>query len=48
MEWLKPVYNFFDGFTSVGIPWEINRIRLAFDRTTEEYTKGIAKSRYSK
>jgi len=39
LEWLKPIFNFWDGVTSVGIPWEITRTRHAFGRTIEEYKK---------
>jgi len=48
LEWLKPIFNFWDGITSVGIPWEITRTRHAFGRTIEEYTKaGSLSSQFS-
>lgn len=38
-EWLRPLYNFGDGVTSVGSPWEIHRTKLPFGRVVDEYIK---------
>jgi hypothetical protein len=47
LEWLRPLYNFWDGTTSVGIPWEITRFKIDFARTAEEYSKGVYHSFYT-
>jgi hypothetical protein len=38
-EWLRPLYYFGDGVTSVGSPWEIHRTKLPFGRAVDEYIK---------
>jgi hypothetical protein len=39
LEWFKPTHDFEDGVSSVGIPWEMTRIRMSFGRAVEEFSK---------
>jgi len=39
LEWLKPVHDFWDGITSVGLPWEMTRRSISFGRTIDEFSK---------
>jgi len=39
LEWLKPTHDFWDGISSVGLPWEMTRRGLSFGRTTDEFSK---------
>ena len=40
-EWLKPLFSFWDGASFVGMPWEIRRIKIAFHRRTQLFSKGL-------
>jgi len=39
-EWLKPTFNYWDGVSQVGMPWEIRRLKIPFHRRTQIFSKG--------